>query len=127
MQRYFQQVFFCHSRGTFKRFGLVEDFLALCRKEIVERQLGHITPKLHLLQHPLALMTTVSVGIGLLGERGAKSIHTAFNNYENDFKNIPLASQRLKTITDQNLLSCVTDINTLRPVRVPRKKTASKQ
>ena len=89
---------------------LIEDFLALCRKEIVERQLGHITPKLHLLeQHTLPLMTKLRVRIGLLGEHGAESIHSTFNNYESDLKNIPLTSQRLKTIADQHLLSCVTD------------------
>ena len=107
---------------------LIEDFLASWRKEIVERQLGHITLKLHLLeQHTLPLMTKLRVGIGLLGEHGAESIHSTFNNYDSDFKNIPLASQRLKTIADQHLLSCVTDINNLRPIQVPRKRKASQQ
>ena len=107
---------------------LIDDFFTLCRKEIVERQLGHITPKLYLLeQHTLPLMTKLGVGIGLLGEHRSESIHSTFNTYESDFENIPLSSQRLKTIADQHLLSCVTDINNLRPIRVPRKRKASKQ
>ena len=104
---------------------LIDDFLALCRKEIVERQLGHITvftPQLHLLeQHTLPLMTKLGVETGLLGEHGSESIQSTFNNYESDFENIHLSSQRLKTIADQHLLSCVTDTNNLRPNRVPRK------
>ena len=75
----------------------------------------------------IPLMTKLGVGIGLLGEHGAESIHSAFNNYDGDLKNIPLASRCLKTIADQHQLSCVTDISNSRPIGVSRKRKASQQ
>lgn len=35
------------------------------------------------------MMKMLRVGIGLLGEQGAESIHVAFNKHEQSFKNIP--------------------------------------
>eukprot|EP00117_Sycon_ciliatum_P014856 scpid42267/ scgid14944/ len=103
----------------------IKTFLAACRTEIVARGLAHVTPKLHLLEHhTLPMMRRLGVGIGLLGEHGAESIHSALNNYEKDFKNIPVASQRLKTIADQHLLSCVMEMSNLRPQRSTRKRKA---
>eukprot|EP00117_Sycon_ciliatum_P032839 scpid71212/ scgid25393/ len=96
--------------------ALIKDFLALCRREVVSRGIGHITSKLHLLEeHVVPLMEVLGVGVGLLGEHGAESIHSTFNNYEKSFKNIPATDQRLKTVTDQHMLSCVMEINDVRP------------
>ena len=45
--------------------------------------IGNITPKLHLPEeHVVPLMEVLDVGVGLLGEHGAESIHSTFNNYE---------------------------------------------
>eukprot|EP00117_Sycon_ciliatum_P028051 scpid34852/ scgid22633/ len=69
----------------------VKDFMCMCRTEIVARGYGNITPKLHLLEeHTITLMRTLRVGIGLLGEHGAESIHSALNNLDKSFKNIPV-------------------------------------
>lgn len=104
----------------------IKEFLRLCRTEVIARRLGHVTPKLHLLEdHTVPLMAQLGVGIGLLGEHGAESIHSAFNNYEQTFKNIPEPLRRLKTVADQHLLACVMSLSGLRPQ--PQKRKASEQ
>lgn len=86
----------------------IEDFLKFCRAEVVERGYGHITPKLHLLEyHVVPLMERVKFGIGLLGEQGAESLHSAMNQLESAAKNTPSSLQRLKSVADQHLLACV--------------------
>lgn len=104
----------------------VTELLRLCRSEIVARGRGHITPKLHLLEeHTVPLLRTLGVGIGLLGEQGAESIHAAFNKYEQTYKNIPSSLQRLKTISDQHLMACVMELKASRPQIRQRKRKAS--
>ena len=50
--------------------------LAECRCELVSRGLGHITPKLHMIEeHTFPLMQRLAVGLGLMAEQGAESIH----------------------------------------------------
>eukprot|EP00117_Sycon_ciliatum_P026615 scpid33635/ scgid5600/ E3 ubiquitin-protein ligase NRDP1; RING finger protein 41 &gt; E3 ubiquitin-protein ligase NRDP1; RING finger protein 41 len=59
----------------------VRTFMGTARAEIVRRKLGHITPKLHLLEaHVPASMDTFGVGLGLLAEQGGESIHAEFNS-----------------------------------------------
>ena len=100
----------------------INTFLQHCREEIVSRGLGHVTPKLHLLEdHILPMMKRLRVGVGLLGEQGAESIHSAFNNYESDFKNISSDTPRLKAVTDQHVLSCVMELRKLSPQSQKRK------
>jgi len=68
----------------------IKAFMAACRADVVERSLGHITPKLHLLEdHTVPLIKEVHVGLGLLAEQGAESIHAQFNTLERSFVSIP--------------------------------------
>ena len=75
----------------------IASFLQKCRSEVVERGLGHITPKLHLLEeHTVPLIRRVHVGLGLLSEQGAEGIHAEFNLLEKRNGSIPGKLERLK-------------------------------
>ena len=100
----------------------IKRFLHLCRTEIIARTSGNITPKLHLLEeHTIPMMERLRVGLGLLGEHGAESIHSAFNNYETLFKNMSCKLARLRTMADQHLLACVMELSNIRPQSQKRK------
>ena len=102
----------------------VQSFLELCRREVVERQFGNITPKLHLLEnHTEPMMRRLRVGLGLLGEQGAESLHSSLSSLASKFKNIPGELQRLKAVADQHLLTTTDEASKLRPR--PRKRKAS--
>ena len=101
-------------------------FLSMCRREVVSRNLGHISPKLHLLEHHTApLMRRLRIGLGLLGEQGAESLHSSFNSLQSKFKNIPGELLRLKSVADQHLLTTTDEANVLRPL--PKKRKAETQ
>ncbi|XP_065192129.1 uncharacterized protein LOC135823213 [Sycon ciliatum] len=82
----------------------IRTFLKSARKEVVDRGLGHITPKLHLLEsHTAPAMERLGVGLGLLAEQGAESIHAEFNTLERRYRQIPALLQRLKAMAEQHL------------------------
>lgn len=55
----------------------ITKFLDTCRNQVVKRNLGNITPKLHLLErHAVPLIRTVRIGLGLLSEQGVESLHS---------------------------------------------------
>ena len=106
----------------------IRKFLQLWRDEIVGRQRGHITPKFHLLEeHTVPLMKRVGVGLGLLAEQGAESLHSIFNSYDVVFKNIPVKLQIMKAVIDQHLVSCVTEMTSIRPRTRSNKRRAQQQ
>ena len=97
-------------------------FLLQCRQEIVARGLGHVTPKLHLLElHIIPLIRKFRVGLGLLAEQGAESLHSSLNTLDALFKNIPGDLARLKTVAEQHLLTTTKEAVTLRPQSRKRK------
>lgn len=75
----------------------ITNFIAFYRTNFPE---STITPKLHLLEdHILPFLKTWKVGFGLLGEQGAESIHTAFNQLGRTYANIHNGVERLHQIT----------------------------
>ena len=104
----------------------IEKFLALCRNEVVSRKFGHITPKLHLLEeHTVPLMKRVRVGLGLLAEQGAESLHSSLNSLNFKYKSIPRELLRLQTVAAQHLLTTTNEAIALRPA--PRKRKSQEQ
>ena len=82
----------------------IKHFMKLVRDEIVSRQKGHVTPKLHLLElHVVPAMTRLRVGLGLLAEQGSESIHAEYNSLERRFWQIPEPVKWLKAIAMQHL------------------------
>ena len=103
----------------------IEEFLKTCREEIVARRLGNIRPKLHLLEeHTVPLIRKLHVGLGLLAEQGAESLHSNLNTLNVIFKNIPNSLARLRTVAEQHLLTTTTEASrpsTLSPSSRKRK------
>ena len=68
----------------------IKSFLSAARRGIVDRKLGNITPKLHLLErHVVAQMRHFGTGFGLVGEHGAESIHAELNLLAATFDAVP--------------------------------------
>ena len=67
--------------------------------------MGHITPKLHLLEtHTIPFIRRFRVGLGLLGEQSSESIHARFNSLGRDYHAITNSAQRLEAISQQHLV-----------------------
>eukprot|EP00117_Sycon_ciliatum_P031026 scpid26618/ scgid24343/ E3 ubiquitin-protein ligase NRDP1; RING finger protein 41 len=106
----------------------IASFLQKCRSEVVERGLGHITPKLHLLEeHTVPLMRRVHVGLGLLSEQGAEGIHAEFNLLEKRYGSIPGELERLHAVAEQHLVCTLPDVADQRPKVRSRQRTAPSQ
>ena len=74
----------------------IEEFLQCYRVQFPE---SSVTPKLHLLEdHILPFLQKWRVGFGLLGEQGAESIHTHFNQLTRVYANICNGVDRLHHI-----------------------------
>ena len=65
--------------------------MSAARHGIVDRKLGNITPKLHLLERHVvaAQMRHFGTGLGLIGEHGAESIHAKLNLLAATFDAVP--------------------------------------
>ena len=62
-------------------------FPSQCKAQVVERGLGHITPKLHLLEEHIApSVKYIRVGLGLLVEQGVESLHSSMNTLDTPLK-----------------------------------------
>lgn len=62
-------------------------------------------PKMHILEdHVVPWMKEWGVGFGLMGEQGAESIHTYFNQLGRIYNSIPNPVQRLKYTMKEHLL-----------------------
>ena len=82
-----------------------------------------ITPKLHMVEdHIVDFLRQWKVGIGMLGEQGAESIHTTFNQLERTYSNMPNDVQRLKSMVTEHYRQICPD-NIIRcPPPAKRKK-----
>ena len=104
----------------------IKELLKLCRTEIVERKMGNITPKLHLLEsHTVSSARRFGVGLGLLGEQGSESIHARFNALERDYHSIPNQLERYRAMSQQHLVSTLSQHGALRPATATRKRSSS--
>ena len=84
----------------------VKTFMSAARSEIVHRSRGRITPKLHLLEfHVVPSIRRFGVGLGMLGEQGAESIHAEFNLLAREFDHVVRELDRLKMVVKQHLLT----------------------
>ena len=100
----------------------IAKFMATCREEIVKRNLGHITPKLHLLEsHTVPSVRRLRVGLGLLAEQGSESIHARFNSLQRDYSSIPNTLERLRAVSLQHLVGTLPQHEAVRPVSRKRK------
>ena len=100
--------------------GRIKLFMSTARREIVDRKLGNITPKLHLLErHVVAQMRHFGTGLGLIGEHGAESIHAEFNSLAATFDAVPKELDRLAVIVKQHCISALP----LHLAQVPERRT----
>lgn len=64
-----------------------------------------VLPKMHILEeHVVPWVREWGVGFGLMGEQGAESIHSYFNNLVRTYKSIPNPVDRLRYIMKEHLL-----------------------
>ena len=76
--------------------------MSTARQEIVQRQKGNITPKLHLLEgHVVSAMRHYGVG-RMLAEQGGESIHAEFNTLARELKHTSEDLARLRMIVKQH-------------------------
>ena len=86
-------------------------FLATVRREVTSRELGNITPKLHLLEeHAAQQIRHFGCGLGLLGEQGGEALHAAFNELTRRHCGIPCPVKRLLTTMRQHYITTIPNI-----------------
>jgi len=62
-----------------------------------------VLPKMHMMEsHIVPFLKQWGVGLGLMGEQGAESIHAAINGINRSYSNIPDKVKRLKCILDEH-------------------------
>ena len=92
------------------------------------RQFPHatITPKLHMLEkHIVPWLEQWKVGLGLMGEQGAESIHALFNFLKRTYQPIPSEVERLKCIMKEHFVRIApSNASALPPPTKRQKKTS---
>ncbi len=61
-----------------------------------------VTPKMHMLE--VDWLDEWQVGIGLMGEQGAESIHAYFNNLKTTYRSIPNGVERLRCMMKKHFV-----------------------
>lgn len=85
-----------------------------------------ILPKMHILeQHVVPWIKKWGVGLGLMGEQGAESIHAAVNSITPAYVNIPDRVQRLKCILQEHHRQVCPFLANCKPIPKKRKKSDS--
>ena len=101
----------------------IKSFLNLCRMQIVQRQLGHITTKLHLLEdHTVPALRCLHVGLALLAKQESESIHAKFNTFNRQYQSIRENLKRLNAVVEQHFLSTLPQNDDLQPSASNRRK-----
>ena len=78
----------------------ITDFLCHYRTAF---PMATITPKLHMIKdHVVDFISVWKVGMGMLGEQGAESIHTVFNQLHRTYANINNRVERLKSMVTEH-------------------------
>ena len=79
----------------------ISEFLHYYRLTFPE---SSISPKLHIFEeHVIPFITQWRVGLGIMGEQGAESIHARFNTLERTYSNMTNPVQRLKCMVMEHL------------------------
>ena len=82
-----------------------------------------VTPKLHMLEcHVVGFIRLWGVGLGMLGEQGAESIHTRFNQLERTYSSMANPVQRLQSVVAEHFRQ-VCPTNIVREPPVKKRKT----
>ena len=92
----------------------IDEFIRYYRATFPE---ASITPKLHMLEdHVVPFIRQWRVGLGVMGEQGAESIHNRFNVLERTYSNMPDKVNQLKCmVADHFRQVCLANIVELPP------------
>lgn len=83
-----------------------------------------ILPKLHMLEeHMIPFLKKWRLGMGVLGEQGAESIHARFNTIKQSYSSMPNPAQRLECIMAEHIRQVCPDNIVRQP---PPQKRAKK-
>jgi hypothetical protein len=75
-----------------------------------------VPPKMHFLEdHMVDVLTRWKVGLGLLGEQGAESIHNVFNRYQRMHACVKPCNKRLECMMNTHLFGVFPKVQTLKP------------
>ena len=83
-----------------------------------------VLPKMHMLEkHVLPWMREWGVGLGMIGEQGAESIHAYFNSLRKTYSTIPNPVDRLEYIMKEHFLHIApANVNARPPPAMRQKK-----
>ncbi len=82
-----------------------------------------VTPKMHMLEkHVVNWLDEWQVGIGLMGEQGAESIHAYFNNLKITYRSIPNGVERLRCMMKKHFVHIAPSTVACRPPPKKRQK-----
>ena len=99
----------------------IDTFLAHYRSEFPN---ATITPKLHIVEdHMVDFIRNWRVGTGMLGEQGAESIHTIFNQLERTYGSMKNGVERLKSMVTEHMRQTCPLLILRQPPPAKRKKT----
>ena len=80
--------------------GDIDEFLHYFRRTFPD---SSITPKMHMLEdHVVPFIRKWRVGLGMLNEQGAESIHARFNTIQRTYGSMPNKVERLKCTVQEH-------------------------
>lgn len=83
-----------------------------------------ILPKMHMLEaHVVPAIQHYGVGLGLMGEQGAESIHAAINAIKRSYSNMPEKVMRLECIVKEHHRQVCPTLAIQKPEKKKRKFT----
>ncbi len=87
-----------------------------------------VLPKMHMLEeHIVDWLRLWGVGLGLMGEQGAESIHASINTISRAYSNIPDKVQRLECILKEHHRHVCPTLAAQQPVKKKRKLLKDKE
>ena len=96
-------------------------FLAIFWREVTSRNLGNITPKLHLLvEHATPQIRHFGCELGLLGEQGGEALQASFNELTHRHYGIPCPVKRVLTTTRQHYITAIPNLADKTPAKKRR-------
>ena len=82
-----------------------------------------VIPKMHMLEKRVVdWLGEWKLGLGLMGEQGAESIHAYFNNLKRSYSNITNGVERLRCMMKQHFVHIAPSNIVCRPLPVKRRK-----
>ena len=85
-----------------------------------------VLPKMHMLEcHVPGWLEKWGVGLGLMGEQGAESIHSSFNSIEKSYHSMPNRVERLLCVVKEHHLRVDPDHRSMVPEPKRRKKNST--